>query len=199
MATTLAIYGGSFSPTGKHHWKIAILLLRYFNRVIVVPSGSNRDDKATGALIEDLFRKQILELTFANTDIEIDSYDLDNGVYRRTYELLEKYTEPEVEPWIVVGADIIPRIKKEWAHGQKIWGESNIAVIPRPDYEIPEDHLPKNKQVLDGINVEGSSTDIRNLISAGQPFGHLVADGVEDLIKNNGLYGWPKNEKQKNM
>jgi len=70
-----------------------------------------------------------------------------------------------------------------------------LAVMPRPeapaDLTILQQDLPEIEQKLRILNapyVALSSSDVRRRVRQGQPFEHLLAAGVAQLIASHGLY-----------
>ena len=50
--------------------------------------------------------------------------------------------------------------------------------------------LPKNFEVADADFPEVSSTEVRDLLEAGEPFEHLMMPKAAEYLKKNGLYGY---------
>jgi nicotinate-nucleotide adenylyltransferase len=70
-----------------------------------------------------------------------------------------------------------------------------LAVMPRPeapaDLAILQQDLPEIEHKLRFLQapyVDLSSSDIRRRVRQGQPFEHLLAAGVAQLIRSHGLY-----------
>ena len=70
-----------------------------------------------------------------------------------------------------------------------------LAVMPRP--EAPPDlaslqqalpEIGQKLRILDAPYVDLSSSDLRRRVRQGQPFEHLLAAGVAQLIRSHGLY-----------
>jgi nicotinate (nicotinamide) nucleotide adenylyltransferase len=193
----LAIFGGSFNPPGMHHLRIAKKLASIFDVVMVVPCGMRPDKQATNFVLPAL-RGQMVSLTFLNQElIMVDPVDLDNpDRFMKQHELDRHYKKnlPQAEIWHVVGADLVKggsvgesEIQRNWAHGKQVWQNLNFAVITRPGFPIAKEDLPPHHQLIE-LEVDGSSTEIRERIQLGLPIHCLVAPGVNELIREQRLY-----------
>jgi nicotinate (nicotinamide) nucleotide adenylyltransferase len=192
-----AVFGGSFNPPGIHHLHIGERLADLFDQVVVVPCGMRTDKMATNFVLPDL-RGQMVALTFFNqASIIIDPIDLYNSdKFLKQFELDQHYKErfPEAEIWHVVGADLVKggslgesEIQRYWAHGEEVWQDLNFIVITRPGHPITQADLPPHHQLIE-MEIDGSSTEIRQRILNGLPIDGLVAEGVEGLIRQERLY-----------
>ncbi len=212
-AKRVVVFGGSFNPPGKHHWRIAKELARQFDLVIVVPCGP-RTDKPSANVIGLKHKKEMTKLAFASlaarfaesrresrrTDlpkIQFDFFDLDNNIYTPTYLLQKRYEAkfPNSEIWHFVGSDIIiggrdekSEIHRVWNHGNEIWKKLNFVIGLRPDYKVYQEDLPPKARTIEMKNAGGSGTEIRRRIAQNKPIDKLVTPEVKNYIIKHALY-----------
>ena len=189
----IVIFGGSFRPTSLAHLSIARRLSETFDKVIVVPCGSAREDKIIDD-VPDSARKLIAETAFAVIPkVRLDTLDLDKGSFTHTWELQKIYQEefPDAQIWHVVGGDIIAgghdgnsEIQRVWERGNYIWSNLNFVVIHRPGYVVERHDLPPSSELVQIEGIFGSGTLIRSRLSKGEPIDDLVSPETKDLIKS---------------
>jgi nicotinic acid mononucleotide adenylyltransferase len=192
----IVIFGGGLNPPGMHHFRLVFDLLRLGFEVVIVPSGNRRPDKLIVEISpED--RIELMKLGFKffldSGVVRLDLHDLERGVFSRTHELQERYATLG-EIWHLVGADWIiggrfsgSRIQLEWFQGREIWGKYNFLVSKREGYDLIPEDLPPRCQLVTG-RISGSSTEIRERITRGQPITGLVVPEVEKYILEHGLF-----------
>lgn len=192
-----AIFGFSANPPGNHHLAIVNKLLEVFDKVILIPRGTD-SDKPSIAETTPLQRKDMVRLTFENLiQAEIDFSDLDHDIYTPTWRIDHKYKKlfPDSEIWHAVGGDIVgggisgnSEIQKKWRKGKEIWNNLNWVVINHPNFPINPKDLPPNNMVVKMGRFSGRSTAIRERIHFGQPITGLVPPKIEKYIIENNLY-----------
>lgn len=193
----IAIFGGSFNPTGKHHRQIAEKLTEIFDLVLIVPCGI-RSDKSSVRAVSLEHRKELVKIGFANLPkVEFDFFDLDNDTYTPTYLLDERCQKrfPNQELWHVVGGDIVTggrdkksEIHRIWQRGNEIWEKLKFLVIVRPGYLVETIDLPPSAQILQIDNLIGSGSSIRERLAQNLPIDELATTEIADYIHQYNLY-----------
>jgi len=195
----VAVYGGSFNPPALHHRQIVMQLLEWFDQVIIVPCGV-RDEKDSLKAIPLIHRKEMTSLNFSDFPrVVIDTYDLDNEVFTPCYALDERYKQLYAgkEVWHFVGGDLVAggrdgnsEIQLSWRKGEEIWRTLNFVVIVRPGFSLASEDLPPSSEVIEGEELLGSSTLIRELIRQGcsQEVESLLNPEVYEYIEKFGIY-----------
>ncbi len=192
----IGIFGGSFNPPHKGHFKIAEYFInkQYVDKVIFVPTGSKY--KYKNNLIDDKQRYEMVELTIKdNKQMEVSSYELkDEVVY--TCETLsffqKKYSYDEI--YFICGTDNLSYLDT-WRNGLDILKNYKILVVDREGNDVNE-LLEKFQEYRDNIIVAPlkfgpiSSTAIRELIKNDkyEELDTLVDKDVIKYIKENKLY-----------
>src|SRR5580700_1387682 len=118
MAHRIAVYGGTFSPPGLHHRKIAQELIRHFDQVMVVPCGP-RPDKPCD--VEPVYRAAMTDLAFRGLDrVNVELFDLEQATFTRNCELQGRFAK-HGEVWHVVGTDLISDGRKQQSFIHRVW------------------------------------------------------------------------------
>lgn len=215
----VAFYGGSFDPPHKGHLTIARKLTEIFelDEFLFIPAchaPHKKDKQPTSAF----HRLAMLCLATESKDgIKVSTVELDAPEKPFTFEtqdkLKRKMTDAEI--FFVIGADSWAEIDT-WREWEKVLTATNIIVVTRPDYDIDFTHVtekirerivdlrggklretkeqrPKNKDqkiyFTDAINVDVSSTEIRQIIRAGKSdWRKLMSQKIAKYIEKYGLY-----------
>lgn len=193
----IAIFGGSFNPPGKHHVKIAEILSKNFDLVIVTPCGM-RSDKPSANIIDPKHRGEMVKIAFKNLPkVQLDLFDLESDIYTPTYILQKHYEEKfkNAQIWHVVGGDIIhgghnsnSEIHRIWHNGNDIWQNLNFAVINCQDFVVQKEDMPPSSELIEIDNLYGRGTLVRKRLNANEPIDDLVSAEVESYIYKHKIY-----------
>ena len=180
----IGVFVGSFNPVHNGHIKIVNELLKYLDKIIVVPTGNYWDKKD---LIDVKHRINMWKY-FANDRIIIDE---ENNNLEYTYLVLNslksKYINDELN--LIIGADNIVNFDK-WFNYEEIL-KHNLIIINRNGIDIKyyiDKFNIKNYLIVDIDNTNISSTLIRKLIQENNVLDNLIDKRVLKYIKNNKLY-----------
>lgn len=190
---TIAIFGGSFNPPAIHHIRIIEALLTNFNKVAIVPCGPRKDKSSTN-ILDLTHRKRLCELAFSKTNNTLlDLDDLNNSIFTPSIDLYKKYSN-DYDAYLVVGADIVlkskegkSQIQKYWVLGEELWEIAKFAILTRKEFSIRKSDLPPHSDIIN-INIPGSSSKIRELISKGLDFKEFLSPSVYQYVIDHGLY-----------
>ena len=193
MNRTLAIYGGSFNPPGRHHRAIVEMLCRHFDEVVIVPCGPRPDKPVTNA-VEPIHRAAMVDLSFRGLpNARVELFDLESSTFTRTYDLDRRFRAEGVV-WHVVADEFVrggrsneSTIQREWTRGHDLWNEANFAVLNRSGHPLDQADLPPSHRLFEVEN-DGSSLAIRNKIFHHQGIGELVVPEVDGYIRRHRLY-----------
>ena len=193
----IVIFGFSANPPSNNHIAIVTKLTQLFERVVIIPRGTNSNKPSTFETTS-LQRKEMVKLAFSGlSNTEIDFFDLNTNVFTPTWILDKKYKSkfPDSEIWHVVGGDIVKdgkngnsQVQRTWNHGEEIWDNLNWAVINHLAFPVEKVDLPSHNVVIKMERFNGRSTDARNRVAAGLQIGDLVPPEIEEYIKENDLY-----------
>jgi nicotinate-nucleotide adenylyltransferase len=118
--------------------------------------------------------------------LEIDrggpSYSVDTAE-----EVLARSGERPVELFLVVGADLVPELGT-WHRAEDLRGLVTLVVVSRPTGEEPAVPPGWRAVRVDGPRVAVSSSEVRDLLAAGEPVDALVPPAVIHCIRRRGMY-----------
>jgi nicotinate-nucleotide adenylyltransferase len=171
------------------------------DRVLFLPARQNplkRGEPVSPA--ED--RCEMVRLAIADNPVfELSRLDLDRPPPSYTADLLKVLDAPDRELYFLVGADILPELRR-WRAPGEILRLARLVVVNRPGAPAPD--LSQLERFLPGaaaramvVPIPGlaiASRDLRERVSAGQPIRYLTPPAVERYIAGRGLYRLPPGE-----
>ena len=195
----IGVFGGTFDPPHIGHVILAIEA-RYqleLERVFWVLT-ADPPHKPEAPLTATEIRLEMLKTTLGNrSEFELSRVDIDRPGPHFAVDTLRLLSEAlPGERWAyLMGGDSLRGIL-QWHDPAGFFSRCDLlAVMPRP--EAPADlaslqqGLPEIEQKLRFLRapyVALSSSDVRHRVRQGQPFEHLLAAGVAQLIRSHGLY-----------
>ena len=196
------IFGGSFSPPHDGHVALARAFMRELSldRLYVVPAKSPPHKKLDcGASASD--RIDMCRAAFAplGEKCRISEYEMEDGVSGYTVDTLRHFAGSG-EMFMLCGSDMFLTLDT-WREPAQIFSLATVVCAARVDDPETDAALARAAEhyrcyggesvVMKIPPVEISSTEIRRTLeSGGIPRG--IPDGVLDIIRNRGLYGYRK-------
>ncbi|HJV45078.1 MAG TPA: nicotinate (nicotinamide) nucleotide adenylyltransferase [Bacillota bacterium] len=202
----IGIYGSSFDPvTNVHLWTASTVANRVeLGRVIFLPCSSKRTDKLI--LTADHHRLEMLQLAVSGNPLfMVDPYEINrvDGTHY-TYSTLKYFKQkyPEDDLFFIIGADLLAEITS-WKFGLELVQENQFIVMARDGIDmlevIAKDPILRNNQITPdkqprfhllhkGLNMEISSTYIREEFAMGGEPRYLLPDSCYQYIINHSLY-----------
>ena len=195
----IGYFGGTFDPPHLGHMIIAHearyhLDLSKVNWIITPdpPHKTNRVVTPQEHRLEMLKRVVDLEEGFEISDVDIQRssphYAAD------TVEILKRQN-PEIEMVYIIGEDSLRDLASWYEPDRFLSAVDILAVYPRPDIVIDIDQLEVSLPglddklyYLDEIEIDISSSMIRDRVSRGGRFEHFLSKEVGEYIKENALY-----------
>ena len=191
------LFGGTFDPLHNGHMKVAQEAKNHLqlDRVIFIPSGDpphKTDREITG-------KKHRLEMVRMAAEQEgafVSDWELMRERKSYSVETVRHFKEtyPEDELFFIIGADSF-RDLPSWWHYRELMALCSFVVVSRPDAEKKVllsryqcDETPPRVFFLDGIFMDISSTEIRQMVREGKDVSHLVPEAVHTYILNHRLY-----------
>ena len=202
----IGIIGGTFNPIHLAHLYIAYEAKCQLNldKVIFMPAGSPPHKKNEDILEAPLRYKMVLEAIKKYEDFEISNYEIEKEGFSYTYETLENFKSKDNILYFITGADCLINIEK-WKNPDRIFKASKLVVFNRPGYYKESLKLQKNEiekkyntsiNFLDIMDLEISSTMIRDRIKDGKKIDFFIPKEVLDFIRKNNIYNYCKNIKE---
>ena len=206
----IAIGGSAANPATVGHYNLIEWLLNCgkFSQVIWIVSGDREDKKD---LIHADHRMALTLLTFPQDwflkrDVKfVISFEDVYGKNTPTIDWLRKIKKMYPDKKIVwyTGIDsVIPNERNNnksdietWDDGEELFKDWNFLVFPRKGYPDPSSlSLPSNFEVVSAEVPEVSSSMVRQSITEGKPFEHLMMPKAVEYLKQNGLYDYKTRE-----
>jgi len=194
------ILGGTFDPPHNGHIAIAIEVRTKLglDEIYFVPSARTPLKEDTPILSAER-RVEMVHLAiigypfFRLSTVEIDrdgvSYTID------TIKELRKRSGDENELFFILGWDNLEQLP-QWKEPSQIIEACHLVAVRRPGYSCPdmdllERAIPGISEMvifLDEPEMDVSATEIRQRITNGMDFHHLVPERVAEYIEKNRLY-----------
>ena len=201
----IGIIGVTFNPIHLAHLYIAYEAKCQLNldKVIFMPAGSPPHKKNEDILEAPLRYKMVLEAIKKYEDFEISNYEIEKEGFSYTYETLENFKSEDNILYFITGADCLINIEK-WKNPDRIFKTSKLVVFNRPGYDKESLKLQKNEiekkyntsiNFLDIMDLEISSTMIRDRIKEGKKIDFFIPKEVLDFIIKNNIYNYCENIK----
>jgi nicotinate-nucleotide adenylyltransferase len=196
----IGVLGGTFDPVHMGHLKIADEAMQRLSlyRILFIPAGEPWL-KVEKEITPSMHRKKMLEIAIEGyPDFTISTIELERSgaTYTvETLELLRTSMDSTTHIFFIMGWDSLLQLP-QWKRPAELVRMCRIVAFTRsgmapPDLEMLEEKVPgiiRNTIVLEIPPIDISSSDIRDRIHKGLPVKDLVPGGVEEYIRNNGLY-----------
>jgi len=197
----IGIFGGSFDPVHLGHIGLArdAVKLAGLEKVILIPAKLQPfklDKKVTAG--ED--RLAMLQLAAESDDtLEVSDYEMTKDGVSYTYLTMRAMKDiygPETKLYFITGTDSFLNIDK-WKNAEELLSSYSFLVGTRPGYKDREleeciDRISRDYDTevkhINNIQVDVSSTEIRERIEAGISAADLIPTEVERYIREKGLY-----------
>lgn len=189
------IFGGSFNPIHNGHIHLARLIADTcgLDEVWFMVSPQN-PLKPAGGLLDDRLRLKMAEAALRGEDrLKACSYEFGLPRPSYTWNTLQHLSHdyPDRRFTLIIGGDNWACFDR-WAHAAELKATCPIIVYPRNGSTIDTSSLPESIRVVRSPLLDISSTEVRRKIAAGESIGGLVPESVEEIIRREGLYGYPK-------
>ena len=198
----IGIMGGTFNPIHMGHLLLAQWAMDFqkLEEIWFIPTGCSYM-KENSDNITALERLQMTGLAVNNNPfMKVLDLEVKREGYTYTYETMEELHNryPEYHFYFIFGADCLFSIEK-WKFPERIFANCSIIAAVRENCDLS---LMKNKieelraqyqadiVLLPFLQLEISSTMIRERVAMGQSIRYLVPDEVISYIEKKGLYGY---------
>jgi nicotinate-nucleotide adenylyltransferase len=211
----IGIYGGTFDPIHNGHLEIARAVVRNFDldELLIVPA--HRPPHKNSRSISDAYHRYTMAVlaTLDEARLKVSTVELEAPDRPYTFETMQRLREgfgSQAKLFFVMGADSFEEINL-WREPAQILDSANIIVITRPRHAVSIAHLPARfaanlfdlrgsrvetaappaaggVYLIDYVNVDISSTEIRRRVRDGEPFDDDVPPRVADYIRKYKLY-----------
>lgn len=196
----IGVLGGTFDPVHLGHLIIAeeARTMLSLERILFVPAGRpwfKDDDDVTGTAD----RLEMLRLALeGNPHFCIDTQELERPGATYTVDTIAQLRGQmgsESEIFFIIGLDALAELAR-WKDPERLAGMCFFAAMRRPEFtELDVVALDRTVpgvsgkvHLLENIQVDISSSDIRCRIQRGLPIRYLVPREVDEYIRGKGLY-----------
>ena len=196
----IGILGGTFDPVHLGHLVIAEEAMSSLglDRVIFVPAGDPWMKVGIPISPGPNRLAMVLDAVAGNPAFHVSPVELDRSGPSYTVDTLEELHEDygsQAEYFFIIGADALKHFG-QWRKPERVLELCTLAVVGRPaqetlDLSVLEAIIPgigNRVEMVYGVAINISSTDIRERITRGRSISHLVPPAVESYIREHGLY-----------
>ena len=193
--------GGTFDPIHMGHLILGEQSFEqlHLDKVLFMPPGNpphkrNRAGRASDGQRVDMVRLAIED----NPHFELSLAEMHETGYTYTYRTLEELKEqnPDTDYYFIIGADSLFTFD-EWKEPARICRACTLIVAVR-DHASSDELNQEIKRLsaeyeghftlLDTMNIDVSSHQIRSWVSEGKSLKYYVPDPVISYMKENGIY-----------
>jgi len=187
----ICLFGGSFDPVHNGHLLVAAAAHEELpaDRVVFIPAWQS-PFKPGSKPAPPARRLQMLRIALADRPwCEVDEIELRRGGVSYTIDTLRAYAAhcSGEKLFYLVGADNLAQLG-QWRESAELARLAEFVVVPRPGAKPPQAPPGFKVSMLRGFPMAVSSSQIRERVRAKLPISGLVPRGVEEAIRNNGLY-----------
>ncbi|HCA43492.1 MAG TPA: nicotinate (nicotinamide) nucleotide adenylyltransferase [Bacteroidetes bacterium] len=193
----IGIFGGTFNPPHIGHSIIAddVREQMHLDKILFIPSGVHPLKEASPDMASAKQRYEMAKLAFGNdknfevSDIEIKNTSEKSYTVDTLIKLKELYKKDFVNLYLILSTDNLIEFPK-WKNPEKLFLLSEVICVNRPGYYINEVKSEYSQRVkyLNVLNLEISSTIIREHIRFKKSIKYLVHPEVENYIYKNKIY-----------
>lgn len=197
----IGIFGGSFDPVHLGHIGLAEDAMKQagLEKVVFIPARL-QPFKLDKQLTSGYDRLEMLKLASDGMDgFEISSYEIDEEGISYSYltmRAMQKKYGVSTKLYFITGTDAFLKIDN-WKNAEELLTNYSYVIGTRPGYKqeelkdcIKRIHETYGTEIINinNVQIDVSSTEIRDIISRGESTRGLISEEVERYIKENGLY-----------
>lgn len=189
----VGVLGGTFDPVHMGHLLLAEAAREELGleKVLFVPAGHQwRKEQVDRDIAPAEHRLAMVRLAIeGNEAFEASAVEIEREGPSYTVETLEalRAEMPGAQFWFVVGADALADMP-HWHEAERIFELATVCVAGRPGEDEGGATFGERVTWLKMPQVEISSTDIRERVSAGKSIRYMAPELVLDYIREQRLY-----------
>lgn len=187
------VLGGTFDPVHIGHLAAAVAARHALalDRVLLVPAGDPWQKR--GAVVAPAAARYEMAAAAASEleGVEPCRIEIDRAGPTYTIDTVEALAAPDRSLFLVVGADVVPRLGT-WHRADDLRAAVTLAVVDREGEaaaEVPEGWTVEHVSMP---RLDVSSTALRARVAEGRPIDVLVPAPAARIIRDLGLYTAPR-------
>ena len=197
----IGLYGGTFDPIHVGHLIVIENAINFMNldKVIILPRSNPPHKKHKKKTDTNIRVEMVSEAIKDNDKIVLSTFESTDDKVRYTHETIRYFKKlfKNDDIFYIMGEDSFLTIDT-WRNYDDILDE-NIIVFTRSNIDEDSELVKKvelikkdnpNIFLINNLNINISSTLIRNLVKNNLSIKYLVRDNVRYIIENRGLYVW---------
>lgn len=197
----IGLYGGTFDPIHVGHLIVIENAINFMklDKVIILPSSNPPHKKHKKKTDTNIRVEMVSEAIKDNDKIILSTFESTDDSVRYTHETIRYFKKAfkDDDIFYIMGEDSFLTIDT-WKNYDDILDE-NIIVFTRSNIDKDSELVEKvelikkdnpNIFLINNLNINISSTIIRNLVKNKLSIKYLVRDNVRYIIEKRGLYVW---------
>ena len=195
-AKKIGIMGGTFDPIHVGHLMIAEAVWNEYklDRILFIPSANPTHKNKVMTSAKHRFNMTLLA-TCSNPHFEVSSIEMERSGPSYTVDTIKELKSmygPDTEFYFIMGADCIKELPT-WHNIDELLTLCHFVATRRPSYTpdlklIAQDYKGADISILETLELEISSTDIRQRIKKGYSIQYITTEQVQQYIRKEGLY-----------
>ncbi len=188
----IGVFGGTFDPVHTAHVEVAdaVRVALGLDRMLLVVANQPWQKEAARPVTPAEDRYAMVEAALdGRPGLEASRMEIDRGGPSYTIDTVRQLhrAQPGADVVIVVGSDVVAGLTT-WKDEPSLRNEATLAVVGRPG--APPVPVPPGWRSVDVpvAPLDVSSTELRDLLEAGEPVDGLVPAPVMRCIRQRGLY-----------
>ncbi|NQT46379.1 MAG: nicotinate-nucleotide adenylyltransferase [Candidatus Omnitrophica bacterium] len=186
----IGVLGGTFNPVHNGHLVLAEEVCKKLrlDKMILIPTHLP-PHKENASLADAKDRHEMLLIATEGRDLfEVSDIEIKKGGKSYTVETLKELRASygdSAQIYFIVGSDSLGELPA-WKNLDEVLRLAKFTVVNRPGFEMTG--VPAETEIVEIPSIDVSSTEIRRLAKEGVPIDNLVPKGVNEYIKEKGLY-----------
>lgn len=192
-ATKVGLFGGTFDPPHRGHIQAAQSAKAQvgLDEVRFVVANDPWQKSSARSITKAETRLSMVQTAIDSIPgFLVDDREIRRGGPSYTADTLEqiRLEQPLAKLYLIVGQESAGSIGFSWHRPEVIFELSTLVVVTRTGAAMPTTPLPSDAIFVEMEPVDVSSSQIRTLVSRGEPIHHLTTDNVANFISTHNLY-----------
>jgi nicotinate-nucleotide adenylyltransferase len=186
----VGLFFGSFNPIHTGHLIIANHVANYYTDKVWFIVSPHNPLKRSSELLRAEDRLELVKLAVENDNrFEFSDIEFNLPVPSYTINTLQeiKKIHPQHEFYLIIGSDNWVSLPK-WKSSNEILETYNLLIYERPGFQVNNNQLFGNIQLLKAPLIDISSSSVRKLIIENKSILYLVPEKVCSEILTNGYF-----------